>query len=71
VPNVYARTIKRAAEIVGGEVALAKRLSVSPDKIAHWIEGRETPHTSVFLKAVDIISEHKLANTRSPDKDQK
>jgi len=58
VPTVYARTLSRAAEILGGEEQLARHLKVTPSHLALWIRGIETPPTEFFLKAVDVIMEH-------------
>lgn len=69
MPNVYARTLKRAAEIAGGEAALAQRLRVKPPQLARWIGGVETPPADVFLHAVDVISAHEISQLRPPGSD--
>ena len=58
MPTVYARTLKRAADIVGGEAELASRLSLERALIAHWVRGEGVPPTKVFLQAVDIVTAH-------------
>ena len=58
MPTVYARTLKRAADIVGGESALASRLSLGPEIVAQWVRGEGVPPTKVFLQAVDIVTAH-------------
>jgi DNA-binding transcriptional regulator YdaS (Cro superfamily) len=58
MPTLYARTLKRAAEITGGTEALALRLKVVPSHLTLWILGAEPTPPDVFLKAVDLISEH-------------
>jgi len=60
LPTVHARTLKRAAEITGGEEELARRLKVTPSHLELWIRGLESPPGDVFLKAVDIVTEHDL-----------
>jgi DNA-binding transcriptional regulator YdaS (Cro superfamily) len=60
VPTVHARTLRRAAEISGDEQTLARRLKVTPSHLALWIGGTVTPPGEVFLKAVDLISEHEV-----------
>jgi hypothetical protein len=59
---VRTRTLRRAAEIVGGRAELRKCLNVSAICLAAWMTGLDTAPTDVFLKAVDIIMEN------APDK---
>jgi DNA-binding transcriptional regulator YdaS (Cro superfamily) len=61
VQELYVRTLQRAAEIVGGEQELALRLKVTPSHLALWIRGIETPPGNVFLRAVDLVSEHEVS----------
>ena len=58
MPNVYARTLKRAVEIVGSHDQLASRLNVAPNHLALWLKGMATPPTRIFLEAVDLITAH-------------
>jgi DNA-binding transcriptional regulator YdaS (Cro superfamily) len=60
LPTVYIRTLKRAAEIVGGEEELARRLKVTPTHLTLWIRGTVSPPGDVFLKAANIVTEHDL-----------
>jgi DNA-binding transcriptional regulator YdaS (Cro superfamily) len=60
VPSVYARALKRAAEIAGGRDQLAVQLGVVPSHLELWIEGAAPTPADIFLKAVDLISEHDL-----------
>ena len=55
--DVYLRTLRRAAELVGDQELLARRLKVTPSHLALWIQGVETPPTYVFLRAVDVVAE--------------
>jgi DNA-binding transcriptional regulator YdaS (Cro superfamily) len=57
---VYIRTLKRAAEIVGGEEELARRLKVAPRHLTLWICGAVSPPGDVFLQAADIVTEQDL-----------
>lgn len=57
LPTVYARALKRAAEIVGGREQLALHLNVVPSHLALWMDGEEPTPQHIFLKAVDLISE--------------
>ncbi len=58
MPDVRARTLKRAAEIMGGEERLALHLKVTPSHLALWIRGTESPPDHIFLKAVDLVTDH-------------
>jgi hypothetical protein len=58
VPDLYARTLGRAADIVGGEGELAARLNVLPGHLHLWMLGAHKPPLDIFLKAVDIVVEH-------------
>jgi hypothetical protein len=57
VPNLYAQTLKRAAQIVGGREPLAAHLQVLPTQLARWLDGVEPAPAHVFLKAVDLLNE--------------
>jgi hypothetical protein len=63
VSNLYARTLLRAAELVGGEQQLAVQLKVTPSHLALWLAGTEVPPTDIFLKAVDVISERQTPSS--------
>lgn len=68
MPTVYIRTLQRAAELVGGEEALARRLKVTPSHLALWLHGTVSPPCDFFLKAADIVSEHEIQQLASrPD----
>lgn len=54
MPDVYARTLRRAGEIVGPK-ELAVRLGVPFDDLWQWMQGTKRAPTDVFLKAVDIV----------------
>jgi len=60
MPTVYARTLRRAAELVGGEAELAAQLGVTKKELDLWIRNFVRPPSDVFLKAADIVGEHEL-----------
>lgn len=66
VAELYVRTLHRAAQIVGGEQALALRLKVTPSHLALWLQGIEKPPEHIFLKAVDVVTEHDIARLNGP-----
>ena len=49
MPTVYARTLKRAAEIVGGDTSLAVWLRVTPSHLSLWLSGTEDPPVEINL----------------------
>ena len=53
--TVYARTLHRACEVLGGVDALSRQLNVPAPTLARCIGGLEQPPLDVFLKAVDIV----------------
>ena len=60
--EVYARTLARAAQIVGGLDVLAIELRVPPGTLAIWVR-HGNPPLEVFLRAVDIV----VANEVRPE----
>ncbi|HZQ75524.1 MAG TPA: hypothetical protein VFB08_21640 [Burkholderiales bacterium] len=70
IPNVYARTLKRAAQIVGGEDRLAALLKVTPSNLASWIHGIGTPPANVFLEAVDLVTADGVSRLTPPRKQE-
>lgn len=57
MPNVYARTLARAAEVAGGPEVLSGLLKVTPSHLDSWLRGFGIPPTDVFLRAVDLLDE--------------
>jgi DNA-binding transcriptional regulator YdaS (Cro superfamily) len=57
---VHIRALKRAAELVGGEEELARRLRVAPALLEAWTRGVLSPPDDIFLKTADIVSEHDM-----------
>ena len=60
MPTVYARTLRRAAELLGGEGVLTARLGVTKKELDLWLRNFVRPPNDVFLKAADIVGEHEL-----------
>ncbi len=61
MPTVHARTLKRAAHIVGGYAQLSTQLGVPIDDAASWAEGTKPVPDEIFLRAVDIVTAHEVA----------
>ena len=53
--TIYARTLHRACEVLGGLDALSRHLNVPAAPLARWIGGAEPPPLEVFLAAVDVV----------------
>jgi hypothetical protein len=59
--DVYARTLRRAAQVAGGVNELAERLCVPSEELARWLAtGGKLVPLEVFLQAVDVIVSHDL-----------
>ena len=73
MPTVRARTVRRAAEIVGGVQLLAEALHARDDTLRKWLEGELAVPEDVFLRCADIVNAHQLDEisrpTYSPPKD--
>lgn len=53
--NVHVKTLKRAAEVAGGEQELAVLLKVTPSHLRLWMTGFTDPPGDIFLCAVDLV----------------
>jgi hypothetical protein len=65
--SVYSRTLRRAAELIGGRRQLARYLHVPMAELERWIADEGTPPTGIFLKTVDYIIEETQPAPRDPD----
>ena len=52
---LYADTLRIAADTLGGNRNLARRLGVAPDELELWISGRKAAPLEPFLTALEII----------------
>ncbi len=50
--------LRAAAQVLGGADALAERLGVSTLQVEHWVSGKESVPTEIFLQAVDLLEQH-------------
>jgi hypothetical protein len=53
--SVHARTLEKAAELIGGERALARYLRVPMPELFVWMRGGSPIPDGVFLRAVDLV----------------
>jgi hypothetical protein len=67
--SIHQLIVVRAAEVLGGNAALASRLQVPPQTLDGWISGVLAIPTPHFLSAVDIVlndpSEERRRATRA------
>ncbi|MGH8670072.1 MAG: hypothetical protein ACREUH_12640, partial [Burkholderiales bacterium] len=56
VAEYYARTLRQAAEVAGGEAELAAVLNVPPETLRRWLEGAEPPPVEVQMAALELIT---------------
>jgi DNA-binding transcriptional regulator YiaG len=55
VSTPQTRTLKRAIERCGSEVALAKALGVTIEVLSGWFTGDDVP-SKIYLSALDIVA---------------
>ena len=55
VDPVYSKTFAKAAELLGGEKALARELRVPAADLNKWIAGSAKPPLSIFLRVIDLV----------------
>ncbi len=60
--SVYARTLQKAAELIGSRQNLARHLRVPLAELEKWIAGIAAPPAGTFLMAVDLV----IAETAAP-----
>ena len=62
------KLLQAAADILGGEDALAKRMDIGEILLRAYMEERRPMPDFLLLRAVDVVLEHTkaLADTRAP-----
>ena len=66
--NARLRTIRRAAEALGSEKALADALGVQLEDVASWLSGATTPEDAAYFAALDIVASGPLFGRRNVGK---
>ena len=56
VAEYYARTLRQAAEVAGGEAELAAALEVAPEALRRWLGGEEPPPVEIHLAALELVT---------------
>ena len=69
MPSVYARAVRRAAEIAGGMIQLSAAWHVPIEELMKWLEGTRPVPQEFFLRAVDIITEYDVEELNHPAED--
>lgn len=55
--TLQVRVLQRAAELIGGQRALARRLRVPLPTLFLWVKGLGDVPQDVFIRAVDVLIE--------------
>lgn len=55
IASVQSRTLRKAAELLGGAAKLARRLRVPTSNLIEWMNEKSEPPSWVFLRAVDVL----------------
>jgi hypothetical protein len=58
--TLHIRALQRAAELLGGQEALALYLHVGPLAVRFWISGSAPVPADVFIKVVDLLVDHSI-----------
>jgi hypothetical protein len=66
VADVHIKTLRRAAEVAGGEQELAVLLKVTPSHLRLWMTGFTDPPGDIFLRAVDVVLGRSLPAPSNP-----
>jgi hypothetical protein len=56
-PELYADTLRVAADTLGGRKNLARQLGVDAEELALWMSGERPAPLEQFVAALDIIGE--------------
>jgi len=62
--SVYSRTVDMAAEILGGQEAVASFLGTTPETVASWAAESAEPALDFFLRLVDLIEQKTVTAAR-------
>jgi len=64
--SVYARAVRKAAEVLGGREKLARLLQVPVAEIEKWLADEKKPPRELFLRVVDVIVDDGAAANGEP-----
>jgi hypothetical protein len=66
--SLQARTLARAAAIVGGLDILAGELAISSEMLGRYVRGESPTPPDVFMRAADIVTEAGVADAAKPSR---
>jgi DNA-binding transcriptional regulator YdaS (Cro superfamily) len=66
--NLRARTLARAAVILGSVERLAEELAISPKMLGRYIRGESFVPPEIFLRATEIITDGAVVDAAKPQK---
>ena len=66
--SLQARTLARAAVIVGGLDILAGELAISSEMLGRYVRGELLTPPDVFMRAADIVTEAGVADAAKPSR---
>ena len=66
--NLRARTLGRAAVILGSVERLAEELAISPATLRRYIRGESFVPPEIFLRATEIITDGAVVDPAKPQK---
>lgn len=61
----YRRSVEMAAEILGGNEAVAEYLGVTIDEVSGWLEGKTEPAIHFVLRIVELIEQKTVQAART------
>lgn len=62
-PDTYRAALVRAAVLLGGAVALSRRMQIPMPDLTRWLAGDGRPPMGTFLRVIDVLlEEEKLAS---------
>lgn len=70
MPTLHARTVRRAAEVVGAIEALAAQLNVRAELLRKCMEGALPVPEALFLQCVDIVNDDQLRQIGGADSEK-
>lgn len=70
--DYYTRTLRQAADVVGGEANLAAALKAPSDALHRWLSGEESPPVHIYLAALDLVTRgNRRSRKRELDKQRR
>lgn len=58
---LYAQTLQRAADKLGGLAPLGKKLGVRSESLTLWLKGKGHPPRDIFLRAASLLKDERTS----------